>query len=420
MRPEAGPGRIALDGDGSMMMVLRNFISLCLVSAVALVTAGCGPSERGDEGQEAGSNAVDAGVAPPTKWPLFRGNSEAHGVSPELLELPLRLRWSFDTGEEVTATATIADSSVYVGSTSGVFYALDLASGEPRWSFDTEFAIEGTACVLDRLVIFGGKDGMVYALERDTGELRWKFETSDQILGGVNAWKNDAGETILVVGSYDYFLYGLRAQDGTELWSVETDNFVNGTPTISEGRVSFGGCDGLLHLVDVESGEEISAIEIGAYISNSVAVRDNIAYVAHFGNKVEAFALASGEKVWEFKDRSFEYFASPAVTADRVYAGGRDKRLHCLDRITGEQIWEFEARRSVDSSPVVCPNAIYVGSDDGWLYALDPASGEEIWAYEIGDEVKSSPAIAQRVLVISGGDGVVYAFEGGAESSKAD
>ncbi len=394
-----------------------------LLLATLLLVAGCGPG--GSEGGQAGGAEETATPAaeiekPSTRWLLFRGDQEGRGISEETLEPPLELRWSFSTDDAVLATAVIDSGRAYVGSDSGIFYCLDLDSGESLWTHETEYGIEGTACLLPEIVVYGAKDGFVYALDRETGDLAWKYETEDQILGGVNAWElPGGGGARLVVGSYDYNLHCINAADGSAAWTFPTENYVNGTPTISEGRAIIGGCDGFLRMISVETGQELSTVQIDAYISNSVAVRDDIAYVAHYGNKVEAFDLATSEKVWEFSGRAFEYYASPAVTADRVFAAGRDKRLHCLDRMTGEQLWEFTARGRIDSSPVVCPGVVYFGSDDGRVYGVDSESGEEVWSYEIGAEIASSPAVADGVLVICGKDGVVYCFEGDAGAPVA-
>ena len=33
--------------------------------------------------------------------------------------------------------------------------------------------------------------------------------------------------------------------------------------------------------------------------------------------------------------------------------GGRDKKLHCVDRATGKKLWWFPTKRKVDGSPVI-------------------------------------------------------------------
>jgi outer membrane protein assembly factor BamB len=97
-----------------------------------------------------------------------------------------------------------------------------------------------------------------------------------------------------------------------------------------------------------------------------------------------------------------------------MVVGGRDKRVHGVDRVTGKGKWEFRARSRVDGSPLICAGKhVVVGADDGYLYVLDLVSGEELWSYEIGASVKTSPAVAGGLVLVGADDGCLYAFAHG-------
>ena len=218
----------------------------------------------------------------------------------------------------------------------------------------------------------------------------------DKILGGANHAKapDGKGECILI-GSYDFSLHCIEAATGKVIWKAATDNFINGSPAVlPTGEVAFGGCDSLVHVVKISDGKEARQIETEAYIASSIAVKDGIGYVGNYGNVVVAMDLRGGETKWKFHDKDFPYFSSAAVTADRVLIGGRDKRLHCLERATGKPAWEFQTRGHVDSSPVVCGDAVIFGSLDGRLYCVELADGKQRWAYDIGAPITGSPAAA--------------------------
>ena len=68
-------------------------------------------------------------------------------------------------------------------------------------------------------------------------------------------------------------------------------------------------------------------IEVGAPITNSIIVRGDNAYVAHYNNRVVSFDLAKRARRWEFGESDFAFWASPAVTAEAVYVAGRGKRV---------------------------------------------------------------------------------------------
>jgi eukaryotic-like serine/threonine-protein kinase len=152
-------------------------------------------------------------------------------------------------------------------------------------------------------------------------------------------------------------------------------------------------------------------VEAGAYIAASPAIRDGVAYVGQYEAALLAIDIRKAEVLWRFKNtHEFPFFSSPAVTEDRVVIGARDKRVHCFDRATGKELWDFTARGKVDSSPAIARDNVIAGSDDGRVYILALQDGKELWSYEIGSPVDGSPAVSDGMFVIGAGDGVLYSF----------
>ena len=199
---------------------------------------------------------------------------------------------------------------------------------------------------------------------------------------------------------------------GKVVWTHQTDNYINGTPTLfPSGEVVFGGCDSVIHVLSAADGKELRKIESDAYIAASVAVADGIGYVGTYGNQVLAFTPVDGAVLWRYRDRNFPYFSSAAIAGERLVIGGRDKQLHCIERATGQGLWKFRARGVIDSSPVVFGDAAVVGSEDGRLYCVEISDGRERWVYEIGAPVTASPAVGEGRRVVGAEDGSVYAFD---------
>lgn len=353
-------------------------------------------------------------------WPLIRGDAAMTGRSKVKLAFPLKLAWSAQIGDKtkregVVATPITHDGKAYVGAQNGRFACLDLATGKILWKVEKKGFFEGSAAVSGGLVIAGCGDSFVYAWKADTGEEVWKVSTDGEVHAGVNLWTDEAGKVRALIGSYDNRLYCLDAATGAKIWDFETSNYVNGACAIYENQVVFGGCDGMLYVLDVKTGKEIKKIEVGSYIGNNIAADKGAAYLAHYGNKVTAFSFGDGKQLWEYGERDFPYYAAPAVNEKWVIAGGRDKRVHALDRLKGDERWQFRTRGDVDSSPVICADThVIFGSNDGFFYAANLADGSEAWRYEIGAPVKSAPAVAGDNILIGADDGCVYCFKNGA------
>ena len=355
-------------------------------------------------------------------WPDSRGNAAMTGTSPVELKFPLELAWQFKLmdkpkgqAEMLVSSAVVRGGKVYLGSKDGKFFCLDLVTGKEIWKTEAKGAFDGAAAFAGDLVVVGCQDGFVYAWNADTGKEVWKFETQAEIHAAANVWTDpETKAQKIIIGSYDYSIYCLDAKTGAKDWAAETGYYINGGSAVGEGKVVFGGCDSVLHVHDVKTGKEERQIEVGAYIGNNVAIADGVIYVSHYGNRVGAYRIADGSKVWEYGERDFEYYAAPAIWEKGVYVGGRDKRFHAIDRVTGAQLWEFRARDRIDSSAVICAGKVAIfGCDDGYLYALDLKTGKEVWHNELGAPVKTSPAIAGDYVIFGADDGVLYVFKNG-------
>lgn len=398
--------------------ILRAIFAVGLLVGIASLSA-CGGGKETAEAEDAPAPAEETVVA---DWPLFRGDPEMQGATPETIVPPLELAWSYEPPVEegkrrppIEAGPVVMDGKIFVGSQDGHFYAVDLEAGGPLWSFKADGPIIASAAVLGDRVFFGDTHGIVYALAVGDGAEHWRFETEGKIEGGINTLAGGGEEPDRIyVGSHDYFLYCLDGSTGAELWKAETGNYVVATPSLvrsADGSLdlTFGGCDGLLHVLPADGVGDKREIEIGAYVANTSAVRDGICYVAHNGGEVVAIDISSGETVWTTKT-GIEYTASPAVDETHLYVAGPDKRLVAYDRVTGEEAWAFLARRSLSSSPLLSAGVVWQGGNDGRLYAVDRKTGEELWSYELGAQIKASPAASRGTLVVCGEDGVVYGF----------
>lgn len=353
-------------------------------------------------------------------WIYARGDEAMQGRSDATLNFPLTLAWQHAMMEKpkgqpemLVSGSIIRGGKVYVGCKDGKFRCLKLESGEKLWEATGRGAFDGAAAFAGDLVIAGCQDSFVYAWDADTGKEVWKHETQAEVHAAANVWTDPTTKAQKVlIGSYDYKVYCLDAKTGKQEWAAETGYYINGGAAVGDGKVVFGGCDSVLHVHDVKTGKEERQIEVGSYIGNNAAISDGIIYVSHYGNRIGAYSLAEGAKLWEYGEREFEFYAAPAVWQQTVFCGGRDKRFHAIDRATGAKRWEYRCRDRIDSSAVICAGKVAIfGADDGYLYALDVNDGKEVWQYEIGAAIKTAPAVAGDYVIVGADDGQVYAFK---------
>ena len=380
---------------------------LLIMALLILTITGC--SRDAGEVEER-TEAYDPATA---SWPIFRGDTSLSGIAEDGIPDRLKLKWTFKTGSWIVSTPVIGYGRVFIGSTDGLVYSLDLLSGERSWEFDTEDDIEASPLLLESVVYIGNLSGDFFALDAESGELKWKSNCGNSIYGSANWFRDPGGERFnVIVGSYDARLYCFDAASGELKWTYETDNYINGAPATDGEVVVFGGCDELLHIVELKDGTKVGEVWAGSYIPGSAALVDKRAYVGHYDNQLVCIDVEAKEKVWTYEDREQggPFFSSPAIGEDRIVIGSRDSFLHCLERKTGERIWTFRTRDEIDSSPVIAGDKVVIGSVDGRLYVVSLAEGGEMWSYEIGAPIIGSPAVAGGFVVIGADDGIIYAF----------
>lgn len=352
----------------------------------------------------------------PRDWPHPRGGLTGTGfaVGVELADQYAPV-WAFETGGAVLSSPTVVNGVVYVGSEDKHLYAIDGASGQLKWKYEAKALIDASPVVVDGVVYVGTDGGVLHAINAETGEEVWAFEADGRISGeaGVTTITDDDGKTTKVVlaGSHDGSLYCLDAATGAKRWAYETGDYINCGITLDRGTVVLGGCDTFLHLVDLRSGEGKGKVALGGEVSGTPALANGFAYLGHMQNEVVAVNLDTNQVAWRFADRNFPYVGAPALAGDRLIIGSRGRRLYCLDRNTGEELWGILTHGGVEGGPVIAGERAIFGSAGGRLSIINIVNGETVWQHDLGGAINVSPAVVPGLVVVGSEDGSIYAFK---------
>ncbi|HUH00028.1 MAG TPA: outer membrane protein assembly factor BamB [Gammaproteobacteria bacterium] len=95
----------------------------------------------------------------------------------------------------------------------------------------------------------------------------------------------------------------------------------------------------------------------------------------------------------------------PVVEGGRVYAAGRDGRVHSLDLETGRSQWTIDTGLKLSAGPAVGHGLLVVGSSAGLIVALDTSDGAERWRTQLSGEVLAPPAVSAAVVAVRSLDG---------------
>ncbi len=173
-------------------------------------------------------------------------------------------------------------------------------------------------------------------------------------------------------------------------------------------------------LAPVELNRRVSKLQL-----SSPAIYGGVLYVGSTDERLYAFELATGKRLWRF-DAGGAIESSPTVTETKVCFGSSGGFFRCLDKKEGRELWSFNAKSEITSSALdgtsgtASTGLIYLYSADDRLYALDSATGERVWVYSrspfftVSRRIISSPASdsAKKRIYQLFSDGTLAALDG--------
>ena len=334
------------------------------------------------------------------------GGAWGTGPAPSaMMTRPPRVRWSFTTEEEVRATPTVTQDTVYIGSYDNNLYALDRATGMMRWKFSSEGGVCSAPAIWRHLVIFGSEDFNVYGIEASNGAESWRYRTWHHVRSSPRIFDDK-----LYIGSDDGHLHAIDPRHGRSLWRYRTYREVQSSAAYVNGLIFFGSGDEYFYAVDALTGEQKWHYRTQGAIISSPEVADGYVYFGSMDFAVYALEAKSGWQAWREPTDKF-VIGSPLVVGDRLYIGSTDKHLHCFDRRAGHHLWKFPAGQQVNSTPVHANGRIYFGCIDGAVYCLEATSGKLLWRFATGDKICGSPVVHDGILYVGSSDGCLYALD---------
>ena len=327
----------------------------------------------------------------------------------------LSIAWSIDlpvpdSGPVPYTSPVYADGTLYVVRSDGL-HAVDADGGDELWHYEAAAGNGDTPAVADGAVFFASYDG-IFAVDADSGDLLWEAEGE----GGDEIALAAADGRVHV--NSDGRLVAFDAETGEEIWRSHNGAFKGQdcTPTVADGVVYAGGVlqrDGeeypMLRALDAENGDELWLIETAEELCSPPAVSDGIVYATGGeGSLLIAVDAESGDELWEFElpatDRPV-----PAVANGLVYIGDAEGRSppSTPKRATSCGTLDLGGYARY---PVVAGDAVYALAG-GSLIVLDAETGEQraeidglTEAVTLGP-MYSEGSIGTSPLVV---DGIVY------------
>jgi outer membrane protein assembly factor BamB len=355
-------------------------------------------------------------------------------------EPPVRVvapAWTFDAGGAIWAGVAEAEGRVYAGTENGVLHALDAKTGSPTWSFRAGGPIRARPTLAHGSVYLHGDDGYVYRLGAADGKERWRVQVDEKppvrLPPGPQSRFDRWGSAVtasgdrLYVGTHDGRLLALDASRGAVVWTFRAGDSMLAAPAVSGGRVVFGSYDGKVYAVDERTGALRWTHDAKKPVVSTPAVDGGRVVVGSRSYDLLGLDTNSGQPAWK-RYLWFSWIESSAVVRDGIaYVGSSDAgKLFAVETKTGAPAWETDVYGWPWATPAVTAERVYAGTigdlsypapGRGGLVALDRSSGAPVWWHPLpaptapGLYGVPGPVAAARGFVYVGTlDGRVLAF----------
>ena len=258
----------------------------------------------------------------------------------------------------------------------------------------------------------GTMDGDFRAIELESGAKIWDFELEGEEDRRAVYGRPAVLDGKVYFGGYDGVMYALT-QDGGSLWDREVGDVspMVGGPAVEDGVVMIGSSDGTFYAFDAGDGSLEWTFPTGNRVWSTPAAQNGVVYFGSLDHNVYAVNVSDGSEKWRFDARG-GVTALPLLHDGRVYVGSFASAFYALDAETGAVVWRFDGANSwFWGGAAASGDLVFAPSLDGVVYALDRLSGELVWTLPTRGPVIGAPTVVAGRLATGSSDGRVWLRE---------
>ena len=229
----------------------------------------------------------------------------------------------------------------------GKVTAIEVGNGSELWTFDTPSQPFPVAVISD-LAVFGTSDGTVFALDVESGLEVWRHEFPGvpfQVL------EYDSGRIAVADSDPEHWgpngiadktrlagrVRSLHTATGNTVWERTIGNFATYIAAAPDGLVAASaGFTGSDEVAFIEAdGEERWRIQ-GDFVSDVPVVGTNVVYVP--GSSLRALVLDDGRELWSAEPANGGTFVGPFIRENYVVVASNTHTIEAFHVATGERV----------------------------------------------------------------------------------
>jgi len=328
---------------------------------------------------------------------------------------------------------------------SGTLVPVEAASGNVGTPFRADFPFAAQPLVSGATAFAPSQDGTLYAVAWQSGRALWNFRGATSISARpvlvriATPVATQSLQSILVCGDDNGNVVGLNAQNGKVVWKqalhapvgngLSAGDATGETSAVIVPLLPGLGTAGGVACLDARNGKILWRVDLGGAILPAPAILANRVFCPGDNGSLVCLDLSNGRVLWKFFAVAARGSSNAVVLrgeplaqsyswGTRVFHGGNDGVLRCLDAASGRMAWSFSA-----GAPIRCrPRALRLpsggtmrevllcGSDGDLVFALDAQSGELLWKAQPRGNAYATPGVQSDALVCLTQEGNVERF----------
>lgn len=244
----------------------------------------------------------------------------------------------------------IKEDTVYVNSSNGYLYALELSSGNQMWRFSD--AVDNSIsppAIKDNTLVFASEEGKLYRLDANSGRSLWTTNFSFGNEMGSEPICPAIERELIVLNNGGELVYAFKLENGEQVWTFSESNQSFYYPTIAINSVFLRAYNNSnIYELDIETGR-VSWIynleSIPQNLTDVIVIADGVGYL--WDNcSLKAISLYGKEEIWRYT----------------IYSDFSNLDfLNSIKYLKGLQI----------SPPIIKNRELYFISGDGYVYAFN-------------------------------------------------
>jgi outer membrane protein assembly factor BamB len=209
------------------------------------------------------------------------------------------------------------------------------------------------------------------------------------------------------------------------LWKNSTVGFIESSPSIVNGRffittADFANWEGYIYCYDMQTGACLWVYDGSDEFFSSPTIANNAVFACTLNGNFYCLNASTGIKLWSVKLGSHLLFedSSPAVVDGRIYIccykddGSYNGSIFCLDADDGDIIWQINPGNNNDYSPAIVNGRIYAAGFHNQLSCFDSVDGDLLWMCP-GVVLSTHPSVMNETVFVGTQDGRICCVENG-------